>query len=142
MVTTTRKPKTLLVSIEVNNHKDAEEPEHPFHFKGQQIGPSLVFFSVPPDEFAEAESEDNPLDKRKIGKVLQELNAYGRECGVTTQVLATEMTPARENQSSESLADAQAKTARDLGRLSKSKLEAYCERGAGGLMWFLPAKTD
>lgn len=142
VVTTTRKPKTLLVSIEVNNHKDAEEPEHPFHFKGQQIGPSLVFFSVPPDEFAEAESEDNPLDKRKIGKVLQELNAYGRECGVTTQVLATEMTPARENQSSESLADAQAKTARDLGRLSKSKLEAYCERGAGGLMWFLPAKTD
>lgn len=123
----------------VLKHKDAAEPEKPYHFQGKQVGPSLVFFPVSAEAAGEIENADNPFDRKKIGAVLQGLGAIGMDKGVTTMVLAATVAPGREGMSAEEIEQGKADAAKKLAGLSKKSLEAYCERGPTGLLWFLPA---
>lgn len=131
--------RTKVTALQVVKHKDNEEPEEPYYFQGKLVGPSLVFFPISAKEHHDLAHADDPFDRHKIGAALQELNAYGPEQGVTTQVLAAHITKVEEGASVEEVEAAKARTARTLGALARSKLEAYCQRGANGLTWFLPA---
>mgnify|MGYP006935474650 CR=1 FL=1 len=139
-----RTPGTMAVELRVLQHKDAEEPRRPWTFEGRKVGPSLVFF--PTDEAAHKQNTQaaNVFEPRKIGAALAELGAYGYEKGVTTAVLALQLTPGVEgNDPDENLA-VQNRTARALSALSRKSLEAYCQRINGReLVWFLPeARTE
>lgn len=137
VIDTRRKGKAL--EVQVRYHKDAEEREQPWTFVSKVIGPSLVFFPTNLEEHKALTQEEDHLAPKKIGAALQALNAYGPDQGVTTDVLAAQITPQIEGQP---VADHHAfmeKTARQLNIAARSRLAAYCERKGRTLTWFLPA---
>ncbi len=130
---------TKAAKLRVLQHKDADEPEHPWTFEGRKIGPALAFFPTTPEEHRLLTGKDDAFDPRKIGAALKELKAFGYDNGVSTHVLAGKLVVTDVNTSEESRQSLIAKTARSLGGLSQSKLEAYCERRAGKpIVWCLP----
>lgn len=136
-----REGKSKLVKVSVRYHKDAEEPEKPWTFQGRTVGPSLVFDPISGAEFAAQTMDDDLFDRRKVGAALRELRAIGQENGVTTDVLASHLTPAHENESLEDHAESLKKSARILNKLSHSVLEAYCSKVGRQTMWWLPEGT-
>lgn len=130
---------TKALEIRVRKHKDAEEREAPWTYEGKAIGTSLVFQPTNAEEHRTLTAQDDQFDPRKIGAALQRLNAYGAENGVTSHVLATELVPPGGD--AEVAASLINKTARALGALARSKLEAYCTRNGRELSWFMPAPT-
>jgi hypothetical protein len=133
--------RTKTTNLTVLKHKDEDEPADTFHFKGELVGPSLVFSPITPDEAHKIHSEDDPVDRLKVGAALQRLNAYGLDNGVTTDVLATELAPVLENETPEQHEEAKTKTARALSALSRSRLQGYCDKVEKSLIWFLPKPT-
>ena len=120
------------VEMRVLQHKDADEPEHPWTFQGKAIGPSLVFQPTTPDEHRALTGEATGLDRKSVGAMLKGLNAVGADSAVTTHVLAMSLVPAG---SSDDLVKTMA---RSLTTLARGKLEAYCQRQGRDLTWFLP----
>ena len=133
--------RTKAVAVYVVKQKDAEEKEAPWTFEGKEVGSSLVFFPTSAAEHHALTAKDDPLDRLKVGAALQSLNAYGLENGVTTNVLAQTMAPGNEADTQETRAALQSKTARVLGSLSKTRLDAYCTKQPSGLVWHLPERA-
>ena len=131
--------QTKAVSVYVRKHKDAEEREAPFTFEGRITGPSLTFEATTPEQHRLLTGEAKALTPKTVGAALKELKAFGENAGVSTAVLATEMTPTRENESVEARAEAIARTGRALASAAKEMLEAYCVKQGRGLLWHLPA---
>lgn len=131
--------KMPYVFVEVVQHATAAEREEPFYFEGKPFMGTLVFDPIEEAEFTAALKGDDPYDRKKAGAALQRLNAIGREKGVTTRVLTTEMMPHDELDTTEQQAAAIDKAERELQRLAKSTLSAYCERDGRSLLWFLPS---
>jgi hypothetical protein len=130
---------TKAVAIYVRKHKDAEEREIPWTFEGKVVGPSLVFFPTNADEHKALVGGDDPYTGTKIGAALQALNAYGPEQGVTTAVLASQITPASEGRSVEDHQALLNKIGRTLNGLARSRLVAYSQKVDRVTTWFLPA---
>ena len=133
-----RAGKSKAVAVSVRYHKDAEEPEKPWTFEGHVVGPSLVFTPISGAEYQAQVKEDDPFERTKIGAVLQRLGAVGRENGVSSLILATELTPTVENETADRRAAALTKSQRILGSLASRSLEAYCTKEGRDLLWWLP----
>lgn len=133
-----RAGKSKLVSVSVRYHKDAEEPEKPWHFEGRVVGSSLVFSPIAAADFKGATMDNDPFDKHKVGGALQILGAIGAEEAVSTTVLATYLTPGGEQDAPGVRDEAVKKAARILNALARTKLAAYCTGDHKNRMWWLP----
>jgi hypothetical protein len=83
--------------------------------------------------------ESKDITPKTVGAVLKALGAFGQPAGVTTTVLATELTIPKENETVEDRAAAIARTGRVLTVVAKGALEAYCVRQGKSFIWYLPA---
>lgn len=131
--------ETRAVAVHVHKHKDAEEREKPWTFEGKVVGPSLAFEATDYEAHKLLTGEAKTIIPVNVGKALQQLNAFGEDAGVTTAVLATELTPTRENESIENRSDAINRTSRVLQTGAKTVLEAYATKKGKEYIWNLPA---
>lgn len=130
---------TRAVAVHVHKHKDAEERQNPWTFEGKVVGPSLAFEATDYEAHQLLVGDTHSLKPVNIGKALQELNAFGVEAGVTTAVLATQLTPSRENESIEDRSAAIGRTSRVILAGAKTILEAYHTKKSKEYVWHLPA---
>jgi AAA domain/Bifunctional DNA primase/polymerase, N-terminal len=127
------------VAVHVRKHKDAEEREAPWTFEGRVTGASLTFEATTPEQHRLLVGDSKDITPKTVGATLKALNAFGEPAGVSTAVLATELTIPKENETVEDRAAAIARTGRALTTQAKVALEAYCTRHGKNLVWFLPA---
>lgn len=130
---------TKAVSVFVRKHKDAEEREHPWTFEGRLTGPSLTFQATTMEQHKLLVGETKDITPKSVGAALRDLNAFGEDAGVTTAVLATQLTEAREDEGVEDRAQAIARTGRALSAASHKSLEAYAIKRGKVTVWCLPA---
>jgi hypothetical protein len=130
---------TKAVSVYVRKHKDAEEREIPWTFEGRLTGPSLTFSETTLEQHRLLVGETKDITPKSVGAALRDLNAFGDEAGVTTAVLATQLTEAREDESVEDRSAAIARTGRALSAASHKSLEAYAVKRGKATVWCLPA---
>lgn len=86
-----RHEKSMHVALFVRDQRSALEREEPYLFEGHLVGPSLVFQPSDKAAYRAATEAEELVTAKKIGAVLQALNAYGAENGITTEVLAAEL---------------------------------------------------
>ncbi len=129
--------ETKAVAVSVQKHKDAEERDTPWTFEGRLVGPSLVFEATEYEQHKILTGATKTLTSKNVGAALKKLDAFGEDAGITTAVLATELTPARENESIEARSDAIARTSRALTSAAKESLEAYCSKLGKSFIWYL-----
>lgn len=91
MLEIVRHNKTSTVALYVREQRSAEEREEPFRFQGHKVGPSLVFEPCASAEYDAVVEADALITAKKIGTVLQAMDARGYEKGVSTDVLAAEL---------------------------------------------------
>lgn len=130
------------VSVYVRKHKDAEEREAPWTFEGRITGPSLTFEATSTEQHRLLVGDSRTLTPKHVGAALKELKAFGEPAGVTTAVLATQLTPAKEDESVEARGEAIARTGRALTAEARGALEAYCIKHGKHLTWYLPAPDE
>ncbi len=129
---------TKAVSVHVRKHKDAEERETPWTFEGRITGPSLTFELTTMEQHRLLTGDGGSVTPKTVGGILKELNAFGETAGISTAVLATQLTPATENETVEDRASAISRTTRVLATEAKKALEAYCIKRGKSLIWHLP----
>ena len=127
------------VAVIVEKHKDAEEREQPWTFEGKVVGPSLGFECIPYDQYKMMTGSTKVITPKNIGAALKRLKAFGEDGAVTTAVLATEITPAKENESVEDRGSAISRTSKALLAAAKDNLEAYCAKIGKSIIWFIPS---
>ena len=130
---------TKAVSVFVRKHKDAEEREAPWTFEGRVTGPSLTFEMTTAEQHRLLVGDSKDITPKNVGAALQELGAFGEDAAVTTAVLATQLTAAREDESVEERAAAIARTGRALSAAGHKSLEAYTAKHGRAMVWMLPA---
>lgn len=140
VITVERHEKSLHLTVKVDYHKDAPEPENAYLFEGAQLGPSLVFSPISEEAHRAATMAEQALDNKKVGAALKALNAFGMDGAVTTNVLAGQLTPQHEGEELEAHQRRVNETARTLVKLARLKLAAYVEKSGRDLMWLLPTK--
>lgn len=131
--------ETKAVEVHVEKHKDAPEPAHPFTFEGRPVGQSLAFFPTTAAEHRRLLGDERAFAARQIGAALKDLGAFGPERAVTTFTLASALVQPVAGQSEEDREHAIRQTARALGSLGRTRLEAYTHRVGREVMWSLPA---
>ncbi len=129
------------VAVYVRKHKDAEERETPWTFEGRITGPSLTFEATTPEQHRLLVGDSKDITPKTVGAALKALQAIGEAAAVSTAVLATQVMPARENESVEDRAASIARTGRILVAEAKDALEAYCTKHGRALYWYLPASV-
>lgn len=130
------------VAVYVRKHKDAEERESPWTFEGRVTGASLTFEATTPEQHRLLIGEGKDVTPKTVGAALKKLAAFGQDAAVSTAVLATEITPGREDETIEERADAIARTSRALTSLTRGALEGYCVKQGKAWFWHLPAPND
>ena len=131
--------ETKAVAVYNRRQKDADERTAPWLFKGHNVGQSLVFQAITPEEYRSLTTADDALDPRKVGAALMALNAKGGEAAVSTHVLASKLRVQPAEESPVETASALDRLSRQLRAAAKGRLEPYCERRANELVWFMPA---
>lgn len=130
---------TKAVAVDVKKHKDAEEREVPFTFEGKIVGPSLAFEPTTAEQHRLLIGGSKQITSKTVGMALRDLKAYGEEAGVSTAVLATQLTEAKEDESVEDRGAAISRTGRTLTGHAKDMLEGYCIKRGREMLWHLPA---
>lgn len=126
------------VEVWVRKQKDADERPRPWTFEMKELGPSIVPFPTSYAEHQALVQSENAYNAKRIGAALAKLNARGVENGVTTEVLATEMTPVDPAATAEGQQHAVMVVVKQLRNLAKGALEPYCEGVGRDLKWMLP----
>jgi len=126
------------VEVWVRKHKDAEEPETPFTLQGHKVAGSLVFDPTTPAQHRELTGSDDLYDRKKVGAALKQLGAVGAAKWIATSVLGHELLPAMEGETPDEHEARVGRGVKVLGSLSRTKLEAYCQREGREVRWFLP----
>ena len=134
--------ETKVASVYVRRQKSTEEREAPWLFEGHVTGPSLTFDLITAEQHRLLVGESKDISPKTVGGALKGLNAFGEEAGVTTAVLATQLTPTKENESVEDRAAAIARTSRALSAAASKSLEAYTTKRGRATVWLLPAPTQ
>ena len=129
------------VSVYVRKHKDAEERDTPWTFEGRVTGPSLTFEQTTPEQHRLLVGDSKEITHKTVGAALKLLKAVGEDAAISTTVLATQLIPARENETVEQRGEVIARTSRTLTAEAKDRLEAYCVKKGRDLYWHLPAPT-
>ena len=133
---------TKAVSVYVRKHKDAEERETAWTFEGRVTAASLTFEATTPEQHRLLCGESSDITARKVGAALKKKNAFGEPAGVTTAVLATELTPTKESETVEDRGASISRTGRALTAQAKGALEAYCTKHGKSFLWFLTAADE
>lgn len=129
---------TKAVSVRVEKHKDAPEPETPYTFEGRDIANSLVFFPITNEEHRTLTKPEDAFSTKKVGAALKDLRAENLEHAVTTYVLASAMVEPRGISEDQDTYDERViRAARALASLAKGKLEAYAIKQGRDLFWCL-----
>lgn len=139
-----RHEDTRAVQVKMHKQKEMAEKEDAWTFEGRIFGPSLSFQTTTKSEhklLTGGGRKDDPLAPTIVGAALKKMNVFGEERAVETQVLAMELTPARENQSIEDHGKAMALTRRALNAAAKDRLVGYAIPQQKGYKWCLPAPT-
>lgn len=134
-----RHEKTMAVEVRVEEMRNAAEREDPYTFEGKMMGASLVFQPTTPAAHKILTVAEDALDPRKVGAALAELKAYGVGHGVTSLVLASELSAPWAEENAEQRQQITESISRQLIKLSKGKLVAYCDKIGRDLIWSLPA---
>jgi hypothetical protein len=127
---------TKMMTVEVEKHKDAVEPD-PWYLEGKAVAQSLVFQLVSRAEHAAATQAESLYTHSKIGAALRALGAIGKAHGVTFYVLASKLVPMVEGEAMEARERKLASTVSILAKLAKGSLEAYVSDGN----WSLPDQS-
>jgi len=141
VITCRRHEKSLSLEVNVQYHKDADEPENPWTFEGRAIGGSLVFFPTTPEEHRLATASEDFFHPRTIGSCLRGLGAVGLAAAVSTNVLAASLIVPGKTESVEERHAAVERASRALTKLARTKLEDYCVRSGRELLWCLPSSN-
>lgn len=129
-----------MLKIEVEKHKDAQEPEVPWYLQGRQIGQSLTFQTVSRDEYLTATRAESLFTHGKVGGALKALGSYGDSKAVTTHVLAAKLLPPEEGEDPEVRERKLTSTVKALAKLAKDNLLGYVTGQGKDLLWSLPEK--
>lgn len=130
---------TKSVAVYVRRQKNAAERETPFCFEAKPVGSELVFQSISHADYVALTRVQDRLAPKEIGHLLRALGAVGPDNAVSTHVLATELVNRAEPELSDEAQEALvARQCRVLGKLAKTRLEAYCSGLGATLVWFLP----
>lgn len=130
------------VEVWVRKQKDAEERTAPFTMQGVKVGPALVFHPVDRREHNDAVAAADPFSWQSVGAALNALDAFGRDKGVPSAVLAQQIFPRLEAETQNDYGARMAKQAKALAALGRNRLRAYCADGERGKLWFLPRAED
>lgn len=128
---------TKAVAIWVKKQKDVEERFLPFTFEGRVLGPSLVFEATTIDQHKALTGETKLTTPRSVAQALKKLGAIGENAAVSTAVLATEITPAKERETVEDRGREIARTSRMLVAEANGALEGYITRKGREYTWHL-----
>lgn len=132
------KKETKTVTVYERKQKDADEREAPLAFAGRVVGPSLVFFELAPGELKALQVADDAMHPAKVGAALRSLGAIGQERAVSTQVLASHMTPHIVDDTVESHQRAVTVCGRMLHKASHERLAGYVIQRNATIAWCLP----
>lgn len=127
-------PARHVIECKVEKHKAFDAAEEPYTFQGHKIGKSLVFEPTTAEQHAELTKGEDAYEGTAIGAKLRELNAYGQENGVTTEVLISALGITADDKS------ATERARKALMGLAKTKLKDYCDKVGKDLIWSLPEK--
>lgn len=119
---------TKAVEVWVRKHKDAEERETPWTFRGRKVGQSLVFDQTSDEEHRKLLAEADDFSPVRVGRALIKRGACTRETAVTTAALAVMLLGV------EAVQDTAAQ--RELVKRSKKMLKAYCDMVGEELLWY------
>lgn len=136
-----RIPETLAVELKVVQHKDAATPAEPWTFEGIPVGRSLVFDPTSAKQHKDYDHQDERFDQAKVASVLARLGAVGVENGVSSTVLATELSGSMEQRTEEEKLDTIKRNARSLEGLGRRKLSGYNFHSGRTYTWFIPASV-
>jgi hypothetical protein len=140
----TRVQGSLIAEARVKYQRSAAEKQTPIVFRGKVVQDSLVFRTVAAAEASAERSMIDPLDRRHVAAVLQEMGIR-QENGVVTKVLAERMTQREEGESLENHAARVKDMERGLRARGRSDLAVLTnghEKGRGNLLWFAPPPVD
>lgn len=130
---------TRTVSVTIRKQKDALKRTKPFYFRGDVVGPSLVFSPIEPKAYKAINSEDETLGAPKIMAALQHLGAISPARAVTTHVLAHQVCPALDGDTHETHERATKGIGLELVKRAKGVLAAFAvTKGRADPMWSLP----
>jgi hypothetical protein len=134
------KPSKAL-TVRVQYHKDAAEPDHPWTFEGREIAGSMVLFPTDREAHRTLTKPEELFPHRTIFEALQALGAIS-PTSVSSTVLASGLLGACPQH--EAVEDFQARidrTARVLAQLARpgGKLSGFGLRVGRSIMWSLPA---
>lgn len=132
-------PKSMVVNVNVIQHKDAPEPDKPWHLEGRSMGQSLVFQRLTPEEYNLLTVEEEAFGHKLIGAALRKLHAIGEAHAVTSHVLATALVAIVEGEDAELRQKKLAAASRKLTKLARGKLDGFVKFEGRDAMWFLPA---
>lgn len=130
---------TRTVSVTIRKQKDALKRTKPFYFRGDVVGPSLVFSPIEPKAYKAINSEDETLGAPKIMAALQHLGAISPARAVTTHVLAHQVCPALDGDTHETHERAMKGIGLELVKRAKGVLAAFAiTKGRAEPTWALP----
>lgn len=132
-------PKSLITTVNVVQHKDAEEPADPWHLEGRVLAGSVVFNTITQAEYRIHAEEGDVFGFKRVVEALRRLKAIGEEQGISSQVLASSLIEPEEGETVEARQKKVNAGARKLVKLSHKNLEGYCRRVGREPIWFVPA---
>lgn len=142
VISVDRHEKSWCLSVKVDYHKDADEPDEPWTFEGRKLGPSLVFYPTTAEEHRVNTKGEEVFARSAVGAALRKLGAIGQSNAISTTVLAAELSPVQAGEDLGAHQERVSRAARAIGKLSKTKLAGYCWREGRDCHWGLPAATD
>lgn len=128
--------EALTVAVHNRRARDSEERGQPWCFEGKHVGKSLVFNPISRGEHWRITHSTDMLTREAVAKALAKLGT-----AVTTEVLATELSPHVPDETPEERADAVARTRSALDQgAKKDPLAGYVTSGSSARdrMWGLP----
>jgi hypothetical protein len=129
--------KTMFCTLAVKEQRNAAEREEPFAFEMVPLGQSLVARPIPTSDYTRATRPQDPFPSSRIGAALAKLEADSEDRGITTHVLAVELTPQVQGETDEQRGAAIKHTERMLRQRAKSSLAGYVAGEGTGLRWFI-----
>ena len=131
-----------LIKVWVEQHKDAEEPEHPWTFEARRIEGSAALYPTTAAQHAVLAGAADAITAKAVGKALHTLGpAAIAPRTVSTHILATVLSPPNAAMTQEEQTAQWIRTEKALKAKSALVLEAYCFPSTAGLQWSLPAGT-
>lgn len=128
---------TRTVVVTVKKQKDAMKRTKPYHFKGEVVGPSLVFSPIEPTVYKALQDSDDTTGYAAIDNALRKLGATGGKA-VPTMVLASDRCAQMPGDTQGTYERAVKAMCGRLEALAKDKLSAFAKKNGNSTIWGIP----